>query len=66
MIPTVSVIRYVTPLREGGSLPASPFLRTFADYAEDMAHAARLHEAGTLRALRSAGAGLDEVLAVLV
>lgn len=48
-----------------GYHPDSPFLKTFAEYVEDWARAARLHEAGTLRTLQDRGAGLDEVLEVL-
>ncbi|WP_019586508.1 nucleoside deaminase [Deinococcus apachensis] len=48
-----------------GYHPDGPFLKSFAEYTEDLAHAAGLHQAGTLRALLNRGAGLAEVLGVL-
>jgi hypothetical protein len=40
-------------------------MRSFTPYADDFAHALRLQGEGTLRGLRSRGAGLDDALGVL-
>ncbi len=55
----------LTGFMEAWNAPDDPVLRAFAVHADDFAHAERLWVGGTLRALRSRGAALDEALAVL-